>query len=58
MPNKYHIVSANAKYSGDGHINGQPVSSALYEVRSEEVQDIMSKMRIGLSGRALPFYLL
>lgn len=44
MPNNYHIVSANAKYNGDGHINGQPVSSALYEVRSEEVQDIMSKM--------------
>jgi len=45
MPQKdYHIANADAEYNGNGHNNRHPVSSAIYGVTSEEVQDIMSKM--------------
>ena len=44
MPkNDYHIVDV-IEYNGNGPRNQHPVASALYEVTSEEVQDIMSKM--------------
>jgi len=45
MPQKdYHIANADAEYNGNGHNNRHPVSSAIYGVTNEEVQDIMSKM--------------
>lgn len=45
MPQKdYHIANADAEYNGNGHNNRSSVSSAIYGLTSEEVQDIMSKM--------------
>src|SRR3982750_200213 len=45
MPkNDYHIADVIIEYNGNGHNHYPPDSSTPYEVNSEEVQDIMSKM--------------
>src|SRR5215210_1701726 len=42
--NNYHISDVVTNYNDNGHSNGYNTSSARYELKSEEVQDIMSKM--------------
>src|SRR3954454_15339396 len=45
MPkNDYHIADVIVEYNGNGHNNHPSASSTQYEVNSEEVQDILSKM--------------
>lgn len=47
MPqNDYHIADIIAEYNGNGHNETKPTSTApsQYELRSDEVQDIMSRM--------------
>jgi multidrug resistance efflux pump len=44
MPKNDHIADVMIEYNGNGHNHYPPDTSTLYEVNSEEVQDIMSKM--------------
>ena len=42
--NDYHIAEELTHYNGNDNLNHSPASSTLYEISSDEVQEIMSKM--------------